>query len=75
MHPRRRLARPGAPDIGGPLDALAHGVVEDEDAVGFQRCLQEGFHSRVVDASHFLIVVEILDDGGMADQRKTFAVQ
>ena len=75
MDPRGRLARPGAPDIRGALDALAHGMVEDEDAVRLQRRLQEGFHGGVVDASHFLVVVEILDDGGMADQRKAFAVQ
>ena len=75
MDARRRLARTGAPDIGGAVDALAHGVVEDEDAVRLQRRLQEGFHGGIIDASHFLIVVEILDDGGMADQRKTFAVQ
>src|SRR5207302_7551618 len=70
-----RLARTGAPDIGGALHALAHGVVEDDNAIGLQRRLQKSFHSGVVDASHFLVVVEILDDGGMADQRKTFAVQ
>ena len=75
MDPRGRLARTGAPDIGGALDALAHGMVEDDDAVGLQRRLQEGFHGGVVDAPHFLIVVEIPDDGGVADQRKAFAVQ
>ena len=75
MDARRRLARTGAPDIRGALDALAHGVVEDEDAVGLQRRLQEGFHGGIIDAPHFLIVVEILDDGGMADQRKAFAIQ
>jgi hypothetical protein len=75
MNARGRLARAGAPDIGCALDALAHGMVEDENAIGFQRRLEEGFHGGIVDVAHFLLVVEILDDGGMADQRKAFAVQ
>ena len=50
-------------------------MVENEDAVRLQRRLQESFHSGIVTPLHLLVVVEILDDGGVPGQRKTFAVE
>src|ERR687895_2038787 len=75
MDARSRLAWASAPDIGGAFHALAYGVIEDEDAVSFERRLQEGFHGGIVDVPYFLIVVEIPDDGRMANQRKALAVE
>ena len=41
MDARGRLPRPGASDIGSAFDALAHGVIEDEDAIRLQGRFQE----------------------------------
>ena len=75
MDARRRLARTGAADIGGAIHPLADSVIEDEDAIRLQRRLEEGFDGGIIDASHFLIVVKVLDHGWMPDQGKALAVQ
>jgi tetratricopeptide (TPR) repeat protein len=46
-----------------------------DDAIRLQRRPEEGFGGGVVDAPHLLIVVEIPDDGRMADERKALAVE
>ncbi|MGY2804477.1 hypothetical protein ACVIHF_001207 [Bradyrhizobium sp. USDA 4506] len=75
MDARRRLARTTAADIRRALDALAHGVIEDEDTIRLQRRLQEGFHGRVVDVADFVLVVIVPHTGRMLDQRKALAVE
>ena len=75
MDARGRLARTGAAQIGRAIDALANGMVEDDDAVRLQGRPQEGFGGGIVDAPHFLIVVEIPDDGRVPDQGKALAVE
>jgi hypothetical protein len=75
MDTRGGLPRTGAAHIGSTLDALADGMVKDNDAVGLQRRPEEGFGGGVIDAAHFLVVVEIPHDGRVTDQGKTLAVK
>src|SRR6516165_8834359 len=71
----RRLPWPFAADIGCAIDVLAHGVVEDEDPIRFQRRAQESFGGGIVDASDLVLVVEVPHRGGMLDKLKALAVQ
>ncbi|MET3280865.1 hypothetical protein ABIF43_006354 [Bradyrhizobium japonicum] len=75
MDTRRRLTRATIANIRGALDALAHGMVEDQDAIGLQRGTQERLDRGIVDRAYFLVVVKILHLGRMAHQRKAFAVE
>ena len=43
----------------GAVDAAARGVVEDVDAVGAGRLLQDALDFGVVDAAHLLVVEEV----------------
>src|SRR4051812_50036251 len=50
-------------------------MVEDDDAIGFQRCAQEGLDGGIVDRPHLFVVAEVLHPGWMPHQRKAFAVE
>jgi hypothetical protein len=69
------LPRTGTANVGRALDPLADGVVEDEDPVRLQLCLEEGFDGGIIDAGNFLIVIEIPDHGRMPHQRKALAIE
>src|SRR5215475_10207961 len=75
MDARRRLTRTRAADVGCALNALAHGVIEDDDAIGLQLCTHKGFDGGVVDAPDFSLVVKILHRGGMPDELKALTVE
>ena len=70
-----RLSRTPAAQIGRAFDALADGMVEDDDTIRLQRRPDEGFRCGVVDAPHFLIVIEVLDRGRVPKQRKPLTIQ
>src|SRR3981189_2275822 len=75
MDARGRLPRTAAPYIGSTFDALADGMIEYNDAIRFQRRPEEGLGGGVIDAPHFLVVVEIPNARRVADQGKTLAVE
>jgi len=74
MHARNRLTR-AAIAVGRPLNALADGMVEDEYPVGTGRLLDQPLSLRIVDASDFVFVVEILYRTVLPNQGKPLTVE
>ena len=75
MDARGGLPGARATDVGRALDAPAHRVVEDDDAVRLQRRPDEGFHRGIVGPLDLGLVMEVSDRGRMPDQGKALAIQ
>jgi hypothetical protein len=74
MHAGDGLPRAGS-IVGGARDAAAGRVVENEHAVGAGGVFQRARDLRVVDGLYFLVVVEVLHPGLVADQLEALVVQ
>src|ERR1700688_801542 len=75
MNPCCRLSRTGAAYVGRAFNALANGMVEDEDAIRLQCRPDEGLRCWIVDGPHFPIVMEVLNRGRVPNQGKPLAIQ
>src|ERR1700722_11269129 len=75
VDPCRRLPGTASANIGRTFHPPAHRVIEDYDAVGAQRRLDEGFGRGIVDLPYLFVVVEVPNRRRMPDKRKTFAVE
>src|SRR5439155_13038310 len=67
IHPGRRLARPAGLAAVDTVDAAALDMVEDKDAAGAERLLDELGRLRVVDGADLVIVPEIPDRAALFD--------
>ncbi len=74
MHALHRLARRIAAILGA-VDAAAHRVVEDMDAIGPGCLLQYPLDFRVVDALHLLVVEEIAHRAPVINQGKAVGIE
>src|SRR5450631_3157366 len=74
MHARNRLTQ-AAIAVGRALNALAYGVIEDEYPVSAGRGLDQPFRLRIIDASDFVFVVEVLYRTVLPNQGKPLAVK
>ena len=74
MHALHRLARRVAAILGAG-HAAAHGVVEDVNAVGPGRLLQNSLDFRVVDAAHLLVVEEVAHGALVVHQGKAVGIE
>src|ERR1700730_14140084 len=74
MNARDRLTQ-AAVAIGRPLNALAYGMVEDEDPVGTGRGLDQPFRLGIVDVLDLVFVVEVLYRTFLPDQRKPVSIE
>src|SRR5271166_4206107 len=68
VHPARRLGKVAA-------SAVAHIVVEHDDARRAERIAQQTLHLGVVDRLDFVEVIEVADGGRRLDQREAVAIQ
>src|SRR5712664_4640764 len=75
MHARHGLTRAAVANVSRPLNAFADGMVEDEYPVGTGRLLDQPLSLRIVDASDFVFVVEILYRTVLPNQGKPLSVE
>ena len=75
VHTPGRLTRRSITQVSGTIDPPAHGVIEDEDAVGARDGLDESLGLRIIDALDLLVVVEILDRAFLQYKRKSLPVE
>ncbi len=74
MHALHRLARRVAAILGA-VDAAAHRVVEDVDAIGAGHLLQDLLHFGVVDTLHLFVVEEVAHRAPVIHQGKAVGIE
>src|SRR5258708_39604546 len=75
MHACDGLPRTAIADIGRARNALAHGVIEDEDTVSTRRGLDQPLGLLVVNALDLVFVVKILYRAFLPNQGKPLAIE
>src|ERR1700742_1495937 len=74
MDTGRGLAWTRAP-ILGTWNAATHRMIEDKNPIGTSRLFEGVLGLRIIDRSHLIIVVEVLDGALLLQKRKSFPVQ
>ena len=72
---RDRLARCIGTPIVAARHATAHGMVEDVNAIGAGKALQELHGLRVIDPLHLLVIIEIASCAFVLEESETFLIQ